>query len=154
MKSGISRLSTIFAMAALTLVAIAPAFVQTPAVEAKPNPQTIDQAKKVANNNKAYPVMKDLPREQAKKVNDASTFPVMKEMLHETDNGKRIVRLEGEINEASAKNIINQLLALDKADPGKPILMLINSPGGSVRAGFDIIDTMESLQSPVYTTGF
>src|ERR1039457_4777 len=75
-------------------------------------------------------------------------------MLDETDGGKRIVRVEDEITSESAAAIEAQLIALDKADPGKPILLAINSPGGEVQAGVNIIDTMDALQSPVYTVGF
>jgi ATP-dependent Clp protease protease subunit len=75
-------------------------------------------------------------------------------MLDETDGGKRIVRLEGGITSKNAAAVEAQLIALDREAPGKPIILAINSPGGEVQAGLNIIDVMGSLQSPVYTVGF
>ena len=44
-----------------------------------------------------------------------------------------------------------QLLYLDNADPGKDISIYINSPGGSVYAGFGIYDTMQYVGCDVST---
>jgi ATP-dependent Clp protease, protease subunit len=63
----------------------------------------------------------------------------------------RIVFLGSPVNDDVANIIIAQLLFLDADGPGKPISMYINSPGGSVPAGFAIYDTMQFLQSPVNT---
>ena len=161
MKPGLSRLSTIFAaavMAAGTLVT--PAFAQsaaTPDAPEKAAPMTI------VIPSKALPatlppgiitIGPTKPKADDTKKADLPPFPFTKAMMDETDGGKRIVRIEGEINAKTAATVEAQLIALDKADPGKPILLAINSPGGSVTAGLDIIDTMNSLQSPVYTAGF
>jgi ATP-dependent Clp protease protease subunit len=54
------------------------------------------------------------------------------------------------INSTVAKTVINHLLALDAQDPGKPITMYINSPGGEVNSGFAIYDTMRYIQSDVH----
>lgn len=54
----------------------------------------------------------------------------------------RIVFLGEEVSDASASLIIAQLLFLEAQDPGKDIQLYINSPGGSVTAGFAIYDTM------------
>jgi len=43
------------------------------------------------------------------------------------------------------------LLYLDTADPGKDISIYINSPGGSVYAGYGIYDTMQIIGSKVHT---
>ncbi|HYH51400.1 MAG TPA: ATP-dependent Clp protease proteolytic subunit [Acidimicrobiia bacterium] len=73
----------------------------------------------------------------------------------------RIVVVGGEINDASANTVCSQLLVLDAASPGdtpgppgdrrKDISLYINSPGGSVDAGFAIYDTMQSLDCDVVT---
>jgi ATP-dependent Clp protease protease subunit len=68
------------------------------------------------------------------------------------DLKRRIIRLYGEVNETSAHTLIAQMRALDEADPGAPITMVIDSPGGGVIDGLAIFDTMKSLKSPVYTT--
>lgn len=51
----------------------------------------------------------------------------------------------------SAKDAIRKIWYLELTDPGKPILFVINSPGGSVDAGFAIWDQMKMITSPVTT---
>src|SRR3954468_11243617 len=73
----------------------------------------------------------------------------------------RIVVVGGQIDDDLANTVCSQLLVLDALDPGrargsggvprKDITMYINSPGGSVDAGFAIYDTMRSLDSDVAT---
>lgn len=63
----------------------------------------------------------------------------------------RVIRLTGEINEEIADVLGDILRALDKQQPGVPIQLRINSPGGEVMAGLRIFDAMKSLQSPVAT---
>lgn len=63
----------------------------------------------------------------------------------------RIVMLNGEVNDASAAVICAELLYLESQDPGKDIQFYINSPGGSVSAGFAIYDTMRFIKSDVST---
>tara|TARA_B100000745_G_scaffold286574_1_gene222612 strand:- start:4226 stop:4828 length:603 start_codon:yes stop_codon:yes gene_type:complete len=65
----------------------------------------------------------------------------------------RIVILNGGVNEASAINIVAQLLFLQSEDPEKPIHLYINSPGGAITSGMAIHDTMKMLSCPVYTYG-
>lgn len=63
----------------------------------------------------------------------------------------RIIFLGGPINDAMASTIVAQLLLLDSQDNEKDIQLYINSPGGSVTAGFAIYDTMQYLKSDVST---
>src|ERR1051325_11139725 len=63
----------------------------------------------------------------------------------------RIVVVGGEIDDALANAVCSQLLVLDALDPGRDISLYINSPGGSVDAGFAVYDTMRSLDSDVVT---
>jgi ATP-dependent Clp protease protease subunit len=51
----------------------------------------------------------------------------------------------------STKDIIRKLWYLELTDPGKPILFVINSPGGSVDSGFAIWDQIKMITSPVTT---
>lgn len=51
----------------------------------------------------------------------------------------------------SAKETIRKLWYLELQDPGKPILFVINSPGGSIDAGFAIWDQVQMISSPVTT---
>lgn len=64
----------------------------------------------------------------------------------------RIIFLGTEIDDYVANIIQAQLLFLDNTEPGKPIELYINSPGGSVHAGLGIYDTMQIIKSPVRTT--
>ena len=63
----------------------------------------------------------------------------------------RIILLFNEINDDLACVICAQLLYLEALDPEKGITMYINSPGGSVSAGFAIYDTMRSIKCEVST---
>lgn len=64
----------------------------------------------------------------------------------------RIILLNGEINDATASVIVAQLLYLDSLGQ-EDISLYINSPGGSVTAGFSIYDTMNFIKSDVCTIG-
>lgn len=63
----------------------------------------------------------------------------------------RIIFISGEINNQMADLIVAQLLFLESEDPNKDIQMYINSPGGSVSAGFAIYDTMQYVKCDVST---
>ena len=63
----------------------------------------------------------------------------------------RIIFLGTPIDDYTANIIQAQLLYLDTSDPGKDISIYINSPGGSVYAGYGIYDTMQFVSSQVST---
>ena len=63
----------------------------------------------------------------------------------------RIIFLGTQIDDYTANVIQAQLLYLDSADQGKDISIYINSPGGSVYAGYGIYDTMQFISSNVTT---
>jgi ATP-dependent Clp protease protease subunit len=63
----------------------------------------------------------------------------------------RIIFLGTQIDDYTANTLQAQLLYLDTADPGKDISIYINSPGGSVYAGYGIYDTMQFVSSNVAT---
>jgi ATP-dependent Clp protease protease subunit len=63
----------------------------------------------------------------------------------------RIIFLSGEINDALANIIVGQLLFLETKDPKREISLYINSPGGSVSAGFAIFDTINYIKCDVST---
>ena len=65
---------------------------------------------------------------------------------------KRIIFLTGEINDITSTNIIAELLYLDSVN-NNDISIYINSPGGSVTAGFAIYDTMKCVKSKITTIG-
>ena len=63
----------------------------------------------------------------------------------------RIIFLGEQIEEHIASLVVAQLLFLEAEDSEKDINMYINSPGGSVTAGFAIYDTMQYIRSDVST---
>ena len=63
----------------------------------------------------------------------------------------RIIFLSEEVSDNSAGLIIAQMLFLEAEDPEKDIQFYINSPGGSVSAGFAIYDTMQYVKCDVST---
>lgn len=64
---------------------------------------------------------------------------------------QRKVFLWGAVTDESAEKVVNRLLYLEAADPGKEIFFYINSPGGVVTSGMVIYDTMKLISSPVHT---
>ena len=63
----------------------------------------------------------------------------------------RIIFLGEEVNEVTAGLVVAQLLFLEAEDPDKDIQLYINSPGGSVTAGWAIYDTMQYIKCDVST---
>jgi ATP-dependent Clp protease protease subunit len=65
---------------------------------------------------------------------------------------RRHVLLTGEIDDALAALVCAQLLVVAADDTcHDPVVLMINSPGGSVDSGFAIYDTMQTLGLPVAT---
>lgn len=63
----------------------------------------------------------------------------------------RIIFITGEIDDVLANAVVAQLIYLEAKDPEKDICLYINSPGGSVSAGFAIYDTMNYIKCDVST---
>ena len=63
----------------------------------------------------------------------------------------RIIFLGEEVSDVSASLVVAQLLHLEGEDPQKDIQLYINSPGGSITAGFAIYDTMQYIRCDVST---
>ena len=63
----------------------------------------------------------------------------------------RIITVNGQVEPNMAMSVTQQLLFLEAQDQTKPIVMYVNSPGGSVTDGLMITDTMNYIKSPVYT---
>ena len=63
----------------------------------------------------------------------------------------RINKLSEEVNDTTASLVVAQHMYLESKDPEKDISLYINSPGGSVSAGFAIYDTMKYIKCDVST---
>ncbi len=64
---------------------------------------------------------------------------------------ERIIFLCGQVEDHMANLIVAQMLFLEAENPDKDISLYINSPGGSVSAGFAIYDTMQFIKPDVST---
>lgn len=63
----------------------------------------------------------------------------------------RRIFLSDAVDNNTAAEIIRKLWYLELSNPGKPIIFIINSPGGSVDSGFAIWDQIKMITSPVTT---
>ena len=91
-------------------------------------------------------IMKYLPTVSETNGNRENCYDIFSRLLKE-----RIIFISGEIDDTTSELAVAQLLYLDAIDPGKDISLYINSPGGSVTAGFAIYDTMNFIKSDVST---
>lgn len=64
---------------------------------------------------------------------------------------EHIIFIGAPIDDDIANLVIAQLLYLEKEDPERDVLLYINSPGGSVSAGFAVYDTMQFTRCDVAT---
>ena len=64
---------------------------------------------------------------------------------------ERVIFLVGTVEDQIANLVVAQLLFLEAENPDKDISLYINSPGGSVSAGFAIYDTMNFIKPDVST---
>ncbi len=74
------------------------------------------------------------------------SFDIYSRLLKE-----RIVFLDGEVTSESAGLLVAELIFLEGENPNQDISLYINSPGGSVTAGFAIMDTMNFIKCDVST---
>lgn len=102
-------------------------------------------------NNKSYVIRKDINMSFVPVVIEQSSrgersFDIFSRLLRE-----RIIFLGTPIDDMVANLVVAQLLLLDSENPEKDIMLYINSPGGSVTAGFAIYDTMQHIRADVST---
>jgi ATP-dependent Clp protease, protease subunit len=64
---------------------------------------------------------------------------------------ERIIFLGVQIDDASANDVIAQLITLESIDPDRDIFIYINSPGGSMTSMMAIYDTMQYIQPDIQT---
>ena len=71
--------------------------------------------------------------------------------IEESMLDSRRIFFSSAVDDMSANDVIRKLWYLEAKDPGKPILFVINSPGGAVDSGFAIWDQVKMISSPVST---
>ncbi len=76
---------------------------------------------------------------------------IVEDKIDESLLKSRRIFLSDAVDGDSAKEMIRKFWYLESLDPGKPILFVINSPGGSVDSGFAIWDQIKMITSPVTT---
>lgn len=83
---------------------------------------------------------------------DKSTIPSkMADRIEHALLEARRIFISDAVDSHTANEIIRKLWYLELTDPGKPILFVINSPGGAVDSGFAIWDQVKMISSPVTT---
>lgn len=94
----------------------------------------------------------DENEEPEKDNNDKQEQPsILMKRMEQLFLDKRAVYLWGQVDDKSAKDVVNKLLLLEADKPGKEIKFYINSPGGMVTSGMVIYDTIKLISSPVST---
>ena len=71
--------------------------------------------------------------------------------IEESMLDRRMVFFSSAVDDQSAARVIKKLWYLEHKDSKKPILLVINSPGGSVDSGFAIWDQIHMMKAPVVT---
>ena len=89
-----------------------------------------------------------IPMVEEKSGNGERAYDIYSRLLKE-----RVVFLGDQVTPETANLVVAQLLHLAYEDPKKDIKLYINSPGGSIYAGFAIIDTMNYIEPDVQTIG-
>jgi ATP-dependent Clp protease protease subunit len=95
--------------------------------------------------------MNILNQEEEPHVQKKAGISLLEDKIDESLLHTRRIFLSDAVDNDSAKEIIRKLWFLEITHPGKPILFIINSPGGSVDSGFAIWDQIQMITSPVTT---
>lgn len=91
-----------------------------------------------------------MPSKNDKEKKDNIPSKIADKIEHSLLEARRIF-ISDAVDNNSAKEIIRKLWYLELTNPGKPILFVINSPGGAVDCGFAIWDQIKMITSPVTT---
>ena len=81
----------------------------------------------------------------------AAGFSTLNDRIDEAILQSRRLFFCDAVDNETAKDAIRKLWYLEITHPGKPILFIINSPGGAVDSGFAIWDQVKMITSPVTT---
>jgi len=83
--------------------------------------------------------------------NEPTPKNYLKDKIEEKILDSRRIFLSAQVDNTTAFEVIKKLWYLELKEPGKPILFIINSPGGSVDSGLAIWDQVKMISSPVTT---
>lgn len=88
---------------------------------------------------------------EKEKENEGEEFRTLSDKIDNVILESRRILFFDVVDNDSAHDAIRKILYLELTNPGKPITFIINSPGGSIDAGFSIWDQVKLLTSPIYT---
>lgn len=91
-----------------------------------------------------------MPTKNDKEKKESLPSKVADRIEHSLLEARRIF-ISDAVDSESASEIIRKIWYLELINPGKPILFVINSPGGAVDSGFAIWDQIKMISSPVTT---
>ncbi len=83
--------------------------------------------------------------------NENKTMKWIDDKIEEVLLSRRRIFLSDAVDQDTAKDVIRKLWYLESLDNKKPVLFVINSPGGAIDSGFAIWDNIKLLTCPVYT---
>ncbi len=95
--------------------------------------------------------MEDNDENEKEKADKDEQPSILMKRMEQLFLDKRAVYLWGQVDDKSARDVVNKLLLLEADKPGKEIKFFINSPGGMVTSGMVIYDTIKLISSPVST---
>lgn len=87
----------------------------------------------------------------AKAEKDNTPYTKVQDKIEGALLDSRRIFLSDAVDSDTSNDIIRKLWYLEMKEPGKPILFVINSPGGAVDSGFAIWDQVKMISSPVTT---
>lgn len=79
-------------------------------------------------------------------VKEDSTFDVFEELFE-----KRVIAFDREFSEQSCIDAIAKIVLLNLQSQKKPIVIIVNSPGGEIYSSFGLVDAIMTSKAPVYT---
>ncbi len=80
---------------------------------------------------------------------DAAKIPGLGGLIQRKFLEQRKIMLWGEVSDRSCREMTEKLLYLEMQEPGKEIVMYLNTPGGSITAGLALYDTIKLISSPL-----
>lgn len=87
----------------------------------------------------------------AKEEIEKEHFKTLDDKIDSVILDSRRIFFSEQVDNNTARDAIRKLWYLELTDPGKPIIFIINSPGGSVDAGFAVWDQVKMITSPIIT---
>lgn len=71
--------------------------------------------------------------------------------LSELYSSERVLFFTGKTDSESCADLITSLMYLETKDETRPVILVINSPGGEVRSGLAVYDVLRLMKAPVIT---